>query len=117
GGREWVAHATMLLLTLAAIFATVRLALRLGLSARSAALAGVFLAATPVVLGMAVTAMPDVPAMTLAVAALERLWAWRADRRLHQLLASALLLALAPLARSHLLLLYAVGALLLWERP
>lgn len=117
GGQEWAAHLTMLLCLLAAILATVSLGLRLGLSAGPAAVAGLLLATSPVVLAMTATAMPDAVAMALGAAGLERLIAWRRDRRWHQAMASALLLGLAPAARSHLLLIIPVGAVLLIERP
>jgi len=111
GGAEWVAHLTQLALLWVAILATVSLALRLGLAPRWATAAGLLLAATPAVLGMAGTAMPDVPAMAVGVAGIERLVAWRDERRVHQAAAAAVLLALAPLTRTHLVLLFPLGAL------
>jgi hypothetical protein len=111
GGAEWVAHLMQLAMLWVAILATVSLALRLGLAPRVAAASGLLLAATPAVLGMAGTAMPDVPAMAIGVAGLERLVAWRDERRAHQGAAAAVLLALAPLTRTHLVLLLPLGAL------
>jgi 4-amino-4-deoxy-L-arabinose transferase-like glycosyltransferase len=113
GGSETVAHLTQLAFLALAVLATVALGLRTGLDHFSAMTAGLLLAATPAALAMTGTAMADVPAMALGVAGLERLVAWKQDRRLHQALVAALLLALAPLARSHLVLLLGVGAILL----
>jgi hypothetical protein len=67
----------------------------------------------PAVLAMAGTAMPDVAAMSLGVAGMERLLAWSQDRRAHQATLAAALLGLAALSRSHLGLLLPVGAVLL----
>jgi 4-amino-4-deoxy-L-arabinose transferase-like glycosyltransferase len=113
GGSERVAHLTQLVMLALALLATVSLGIRLGLAPRSAAAAGLLLAATPAALGMAGTAMADVPAMSIGVLGLERLVAWRQERRLHQALLAAASLALAPVTRPHLLLLLGVGALLL----
>jgi hypothetical protein len=111
-GSETIAHLAELAALALAIAATVALALRLGLAPRWAMCSGVLVAATPVALAMAGTAMPDVPAMALGVAGLERLVAWRDERRVHQGVLAALLLGLAPLARSHVIMLLGVGALL-----
>jgi 4-amino-4-deoxy-L-arabinose transferase-like glycosyltransferase len=120
GGAEWVAHLVQLLFLAVAILATVALALRLGLSPAWSGAAGFLLAATPVSLAMAGTAMADVPAMALGVAGLERLLAWSRERRVLQGLLAAVLLGLAALSRTHLLLVLGVGALLLvgefWRR-
>jgi hypothetical protein len=115
GGSEWLAHLAQLAMLLVALVATVAFALRLGMAPRGATIAGLLLAATPAALAMAGTAMPDVPAMALGVAGLERLVAWKQHRRLHQGIAAAVLLGLAPLARSHVLLLLGMGALLVAE--
>lgn len=118
GGREWVAHAIALAMLWVGILATVSLARRLGLGSRGMATAGLLVAASPAVLGMAGTAMPDVPAMALGAAGIERLVAWRHDRRWGRAASATLLLALAPLTRPHLVLLLGVGAvLLLADRP
>jgi hypothetical protein len=112
-GSERVAHLTQLLMLALALFATVSLGRRLGLSPPWSAAAGLLLAATPAVLGMAGTAMADVPAMSLGVMGLERLVAWRQERRPRQAVLAALLLGLAPVTRPHLLLVQGVAALLL----
>jgi 4-amino-4-deoxy-L-arabinose transferase-like glycosyltransferase len=113
GGDERVAHGTMLVLLWVALLATVALAMHLGLSRGWAAAAGLLVAATPAVLGMTGTAMPDVPAMALAVLGIEQLVAWRQEGRWRQGIASFLVLGLAPMARTHLVLLFGIGALLL----
>src|SRR5437899_11628328 len=63
GGAEWIAHVVVILLFGLAIVATAALALRLGLDPAGARAASLLLAATPAAVGMAGTAMPDVPAM------------------------------------------------------
>lgn len=113
GGAEPPAHLVQLALLLLAIGATVALAFRLGLVERDARLAGVLLAATPAVAAMATTAMPDVPAMAFGAFGIERLLAWRDERRAAQGLIAAAGLALAALARPHLLMLLPVGAIAL----
>lgn len=117
GGSESLAHAVELALLLLAIIASVSLGLRLGLSRGWACAAGLLVASMPAVLGMAGTAMPDVPALAFGVMGLERLVAWRQDRRLPSAALAALLLGLAVLTRTHLLLLLGVGALLVVDDP
>jgi hypothetical protein len=112
GGAEWMGHLLQLALLSGALLGTVALALRLGLAPWWAAAAGLLGAVTPAVLGMAGTVMPDVPAMALGVLGLERLVAWRQDRRLRAAVLATVLLAVAALTRSHLMLVPAVGALL-----
>ena len=108
---ERAAHVMQLSMLWLAVIATVALALRLGLSPAWAAASGLLLGATPAVLGMAGTAMPDVPAMALSAAGIWQLLAWLQDRRARQAFLAAILLGLAPLARTHLILLFGVGAL------
>jgi 4-amino-4-deoxy-L-arabinose transferase-like glycosyltransferase len=115
GGAEWLAHLVPLLLMALAILATVSLGLRLGLERRWAAAAGLLLATTPAALGMAGTAMPDVPAMAFGIVGLERLVAWRRDRRLDQAVFATVFLALAALTRSHAILLLGIGSLFLLD--
>lgn len=111
GGVEWLAHLTQLAILCVGIVATVRLARRLRYTATQAMVSGLLLAASPAVLGMAATAMPDVPAMALGVLGIERYLAFLDARRLHQGLFSALFLAAAALSRSHAGLLLGVAAL------
>jgi hypothetical protein len=60
---------------------------------------------------MAATAMPDVPAMALAVAGVERLLAWRETRRPLTGVTSSVCLALAILSRPQVLLILACVSL------
>ncbi len=76
-------------------------------------LAGLILASTPVVLGMAGTVMPDIPVTALVAVGMERLLAWKEQRKIHQALVAGLALGLAPLGRSHTLLLMPIGAMIL----
>ncbi len=110
GGHEWIAHAIQLLMLAIAIVATVSLGLRIGLSEKQAMLSGLLLSSMPVVLGMAATAMPDIPAMALGIAGLERFLAWKKDRCWHQALLAVIFLGFAPLARLHLILLFPLAA-------
>jgi hypothetical protein len=111
GGAEWAAHAIQVTLLVMAAMATASLALRLSLDRAQATLASILVVTSPAVLGMAATAMPDVPAMAFAVAGMERLVAWRQNGRAVSALASALLLALAILSRPHVLLVAACAGL------
>lgn len=113
GGAEWIAHALELIMLWLGIFATVSLARRFELPKPWPAVSGLIMVTMPAVLGIAGTAMPDVPAMALGVAGIERLVAWRQNRRAFQAILAALLLGLAPLTRPHLILLLGIGALLL----
>ena len=111
-GAEWAAHLAVLATMLLALVATAALALRLGLDEAEARWAALLLACTPSAVGMAATAMPDVPAMAFGVLGLERALAFRQDRRWHQAVLSALGLALGALSRPHAILLVAVAGLL-----
>ena len=111
-GSEVAAHLVQLLALWLAVAATVSLGLTLGLSRREVRWAGVCLACTPAVLGMAATAMPDVAAMALGVLFVERYAAWRQQQRTVQLVGAAVCLALGFLARSHLVLLGGVVVIL-----
>ena len=102
GGSEWVAHLSQLLLLGIAIVATSSLALTLTGDEADARRASLLLAATPAVLGMAGTAMPDVAAMALGVLGLERTAAFGRDGRKGQAIAASACLAAAILCRSHL---------------
>lgn len=113
GSSERIAHLIVLAILLIAVLATVSLALRLGLSTRAARWAGLLLVSTPAVLGLAGTAMPDIPAMALGVLGLERLLAWKQERRGWQAVVAASSLGIAPLVRPHAALLLGIGALLL----
>jgi len=113
GSREWAGHLTILLFLAAAVIATVSLAFRCGADPRQAMLAGLIFASTPVVLGMAGTVLPDIPVTALGVLGMERLLAWKEERKIHQAVVAGVALGLAPLGRSHTLLLLPIGALIL----
>jgi len=113
GGQEWLVHTVQLLTLWLGIVATVSLALRFGMSTFGACAAGLILAATPPVIAMTSTAMPDVLAMSLGAIGIERLWAWKQEHRFIQGIFAALALGLAPFTRMHLFLLWPIAALLL----
>jgi len=73
------------------------------------------LVAIPPFLPMASTAMPDIAALTLGLTGIERLLAWKDERRWHQAAAASLALGLAPYARPHMVLLIPLGALWLFN--
>jgi 4-amino-4-deoxy-L-arabinose transferase-like glycosyltransferase len=112
GGKEWAGHLTQLLLLWIAVIATVSLAVRCG-AAREAMLAGVFLVSFPVVLAMSGNVMPDLLTATLGVIGMERLLAWKVEGKLWQACAAGIALGLAPMARSHAILLLPVGIVML----
>jgi hypothetical protein len=115
GGAEWVAHAVQAVLLAGGAFFTAALSLRLGQDGAQATLAGILVVASPAVLAMTATAMPDVPAMVFAVAGMERLVAGKQSRSSATASVGALLLGVAALARPHALLLFPCAALLLTD--
>jgi hypothetical protein len=110
---ERLAHLMQLIALWCGIAATVSLAFRFGLDTFSARAAGLLLAATPPVLAMASTAMPEILAMSLVVIGIERLMAWKENGTVFNAVASALALGLAPMARVHLVFLWPIAAVLL----
>ena len=98
---ESVVHLVQLLTLLAALVATVSLALRWGAGRFEAGAAAMLLATFPPVLALTDTAMPDVLAMSLAVIGIERFSAWLEDGRIPSATVAALALGLAPFARLH----------------
>lgn len=114
GAPEWASHLTWLLLLGVAVVATVSLGLRLGLGAPGARGAGLMVAAAPAVLAMASTSMPDVPALALAAAGMDRVYAFRARGRARDGLLAMAALGGAALCRSHAVLLVPVALLALW---
>ena len=112
GGAEWLTHLIQLVLLLLSALSTARLGERLGLSRREGAIAALFVVAAPGVLAMAGSAMPDVPALCFLTLGIERLLAWRSERRKTALIAAVLSLALAVLSRPHTLLALGIAALL-----
>jgi len=117
GGAEWVAHLTQLLLLAAGLVATASLGIRLGLDARAARTAALLLAATPAVLAMASTAMPDVAAMSLAAIGIERLLVWRDKQTWGAAIIAIVALTAGAHARSHVLFLLPIAAALLVPNP
>ena len=115
GALEPIAHSLQLLALLAAITATVSLALRLGAAPAEARFAGLLLVTFPPVLALTDTAMPDVLAMSLGVVGIERFTAWLENGRIGSATAAALALGLAPFARVHAVGLMAVAAVAAME--
>ena len=113
GAREWMAHLTQLPFAWLAIWAMVSFVLSLGWSEGYATLGALVLTAVPPLLPMAGTAMPDVLALAVGLAGLERLSAWKAERRWQQGAVAAVALGLAGIARAHLALLLPLGAFFL----
>ena len=113
GEREWTGHLLILAILMGAVMATSALALRCGADSRAATLAGLVFASTPVVLGMAGTVMPDIPATALAVLGMERLLAWKKQRKLRQALVAGAALGMAPFGRMHTIFLLPIAAFLL----
>lgn len=116
GGSERVAHVLMLLLLGVAVVATVGIAKRLQMNDGAARLAGLILACSPAVLALSSTCMPDLPSLSFGVLAVWRWLAWQDAGRPRDMLFCALCLALAVLARSHLVLLWPAAALLVLLR-
>src|ERR1019366_6063968 len=110
---EWLAHLMQIIALWCGIAATVSLAFRFGFGTFAACAAGLLVAATPPVLAMASTAMPEMLAMSLAVIGIERLVAWKEDGKVLNGVVSALALGLAPIARAHLVFLWPIAAVLL----
>jgi hypothetical protein len=115
GAHEWMAHLTQLALAWIAILAMTSLALRFGWDRWHAAVGALLLVAIPPFLPMASTAMPDILATAVALVAMERLAAWKAEQKWGQGAASAIALGLAGFARSHLALLLPLGAFFLLD--
>lgn len=115
GAHEWMAHLAQLVLAWIAILAMTSLVLRFGWSQRHAIAGALLLAAIPPFLPMASTAMPDILATAIALVAMERLAAWKAEQKWDQGAAAAVALGLAGFARSHLVLLLPLGAFFLLD--
>jgi 4-amino-4-deoxy-L-arabinose transferase-like glycosyltransferase len=115
GAHEWMAHLTQLLLVWIAIVAMTSLVLRFAWDRDHAIAGALLLVATAPFLPMASTAMPDVLATAAALVAMERLTAWKAERKWGQGAAAAVALGLAGFARPHLALLLPLAAFFLLE--
>ena len=115
GAHEWMAHLTQLLLVWIAIVAMTSLVLRFGWDRAHAIAGALLLVAIAPFLPMASTAMPDILATAVALVAMERLAAWKAERKWGQGAAAAVALGLAGFARPHLALLLPLAAFFLLE--
>jgi hypothetical protein len=115
GAHEWMAHLTQLVLVWIAIVAMTSLVLRFDWDRAHAIAGALLLVATAPFLPMASTAMPDILATAVALVAMERLAAWKAERKWGQGAAAAIALGLAGYARPHLALLLPLAAFFLLE--
>lgn len=115
GAHEWMAHLTQLVLVWIAVVAMTSLIFRLGWDRWYATTGALLLVAIPPFLPMASTAMPDILATTVALVAMERLAAWKAEEKWGQGVAAAIALGLAGFARPHLVLLLPLAAFFLLE--
>ena len=115
GAHEWMAHLTQLVLVWIAVVAMTSLVFRLGWDRWHATVGALLLVAIPPFLPMASTAMPDILATAVALVAMERLAAWKAEQTWSQGAAAAIALGLAGFARSHLALLLPLAAFFLLD--
>lgn len=115
GAHEWIAHLTEIFLVWIAVLAMASLVLRFGWERQHAIAGTLLLVAIAPFLPMASTAMPDILATALALVAMERLAAWKAEQKWSQGGAAAIALGLAGFARSHLVLLLPLAAFFLLE--
>ncbi len=115
GAHEWMAHLTQLVLVWIAVVAMTSLIFRFGWDRWHATAGALLLVAIPPFLPMASTAMPDILATAVALVAMERLAAWKAEQKWSQGAAAAIALGLAGYARSHLALLLPLAAFFLLE--
>ena len=89
GAHEWTAHITELVLVWIAVLAMTSLVFRFGWDRWHATVGALLLVAIPPFLPMASTAMPDILATALALVAMERLAAWKAEQKWSQGAAAA----------------------------
>ena len=115
GAHEWTAHLTQLVLVWIAVLAMTSLVLRFGWDRRHAIAGALLLVAIAPFLPMASTAMPDILATAVALVAMERLAAWKAEQKWTQGAAAAIALGLAGFARAHLPLLLPLAAFYLLD--
>src|SRR5215510_8755434 len=115
GGAEWLAHLIQIIFVCWVAAGMVALALRLGYDGRQACTAGLLVVAIPLLLPMANTAMPDALTLALMLTGLERLLAWKEERKWHQAALAGIALGLAPYARPHVALFLPLGALWLFD--
>lgn len=115
GAHEWMAHLTQLVFVWIAIVAMASLVLRFGWDRNHATVGALLLVAIAPFLPMASTAMPEPLATALALVAMERLAAWKAEQKWSQGSAATLALGLAGFARPHLVLLLPLAAFYLLD--
>jgi hypothetical protein len=115
GAHEWTAHLTQLVLVWIAVLAMASLVLRFGWDRRHAIAGTLLLVAIAPFMPMASTAMPDILATAVALVAMERLVAWKAEQKWSQGAAAAVALGLAGFARAHLPLLLPLAAFYLFD--
>lgn len=113
GGAEWAAHGTVFAFLALGAWAIAALSRQLGAERAEARIAAGALVSIPVVLAMAGTAMPDVPAMAVGLVGMERTLAFRRERNATQGIAAALCFTAAILIRSHAVMLLPVAAVFL----
>jgi hypothetical protein len=115
GAHEWMAHLTQLVFVWIAVLAMTSLVLRFGWNRLHAIAGALILVAVAPFLPLASTAMPDILATALALVAVERLAAWKAEHKGSQGVAAAIALGLAAYARPHLALLFPLAAFFLLD--
>jgi len=115
-GSEVAGHLLVLGLLMGGTIIFGRFAFRIGFARNEARSAALLFCASPAVMAMSSTVMPDIPAMVLALAGLERFCAYQDEGRLDQGGVAFLLLGLAPLFRVHAIFLLGIG-FLLWLYP
>lgn len=116
GGREWVAHLYQLLMLAVFLTGSVAVARRMGCDKRQANTVGLLVAANPVTLAMAATCMPDIMAMAFGMWGMDRVLAFREERRWTSGVAAGILLAAALLCRASTAPLLLVAAIILWPK-
>ena len=115
GAHEWMAHASELVLAWIAIVAMTSLILRLGWDRGHAIVGALLLVSIAPFLPFSSSVMPDILATALALVAMERLAAWKAEGKWGQGVAAAIALGLAGFARPHLSLLLPLAAFFLLD--
>ena len=120
GNREWIAHLYQWGILCVFLLGCVSVARRLGCDRRQAGAVGLLVASNPVTLALSATSMPDVMAVAFGVWGVDRVLAFREERRRGTGAAAGSLLAAAVLCRGSTLALLLVAALLLtpseWKR-
>ena len=113
GAREWIAHLYQWLFLCGFVLASVAVARRFGSDPRQAGTVGLLVGTNPVTLAMAATCMPDIMAAAFGTWGIERVLAFREQRRATAGILAAILLAAAVLCRASTAPLLIVAALLL----